>query len=71
MQADHIGIPKLRDMASKSERLRVDFRLTDLPRVAGLLYPDFEASGQQIRLIFDFRRGPRVPPENNGVTLGC
>ncbi len=70
MVADHIGIPKLRDMASKSERLVVDFRLTDLPRIAGLLYPDCEASDQQISLRFDFCRGTQGLPEINGSASG-
>jgi uncharacterized protein len=70
MVADHIGIPKLRDLASKSERLVVDVRLTDLPRVAGLLYPDCEASDQQISLRVDFRRGTQGFPEINGSASG-
>lgn len=70
MLADHIGIPKLRDLASKSERLLVDVRLSELPRLAGLLYPDCEASDQQISLRFDFRFGAQGFPEISGFASG-
>jgi len=71
MLADHIGIPKLRDMASKSERLSVDVRLTDLPRIAGLLYPDIDVSDQAISLLFDFRLSTQGLPVVEGLASGC
>ena len=71
MLADHIGIPKLRDMASKSESLLVDVRLTDLPRIAGVLYPDIDVSDQPISLRFDFRRSTQGLPVINGSASGC
>ena len=70
MFADHIGMPKLRDMASRSEQLNVDIRLKDLPRVEGLLYPESEASDQLIRLQFVFSRGAQGFPEINGSASG-
>ena len=70
MLADHIGIPKLRDMASKAERLLVDVRLTDLPRVAVLLYPEIDVSDEPISLRFDFRRSTQGLPIINGSASG-
>lgn len=71
MFADRIVIPKLRDMASKSERLLVDVRLPDLPRIAGLLYPDIDISDQSISLRFDFHRSTQGLPVINGLASGC
>lgn len=70
MLADRIGMSKLRDMASKSERVVVDVSLQNLPRLAGLLYPDSAASDQQIRMQFDIRRGTQGLPEINGSASG-
>jgi uncharacterized metal-binding protein YceD (DUF177 family) len=63
-------MPKLRDMAGRSEQLIVDIRLQDLPRLKGLLYPEHEASDQLIRLQFVFGRGAQGFPEINGSASG-
>jgi uncharacterized metal-binding protein YceD (DUF177 family) len=70
MLADHIGISKLRDMASKGERLLVDVRLTDLPRISVLLYPEIDVSDEPISLRFDFRRSTQGLPIINGSASG-
>ena len=62
MLADHIGIPRLRELASKNESLQTAVSALDLPRVAELIHPDAVAGDQQISLDISFQKSSGVDP---------
>ena len=62
MLADHIGIPHLRELASKEESLKTVVSALDMPRLAGLLHPDADAENQRLALNLGFQRSTGVDP---------
>jgi uncharacterized protein len=62
MLADHIGIPHLRELASKNESLQTAVSALDLPRVAELIHPDAAADDQQLSLDIRFQNSSGVDP---------
>jgi uncharacterized protein len=62
MLADHIGIPHLRELASKEESLKTAVSAFDMPRLAELLHPDAEANDQRLTLDIGFQRSSGVDP---------
>ena len=57
MLADHIGIPQLRDLASRSEQVNSPIRVTAMPRLAGLLHPDIEPADKELDVRLEFLGG--------------
>ena len=70
MLADHIGIPQIRDMASRSEQIEGEIGLQDLPRLTSLLHPDTQTSGSHLNVELGFQRGPYGFPEISGLASG-
>lgn len=68
MLADHIGIPQLREMASRSEQVSGEIGPKDLSRLSSLLYSD--ADHQRIDVQLSFHRGPQGFPEIAGKASG-
>jgi uncharacterized protein len=62
MLADHIGIPHLRELASKEESLKTAISAFDMPRLAELLHSDAEADNQRLMLDIRFQRSSGVDP---------
>jgi uncharacterized protein len=70
MLADHIGIPQLRDLASRSEQVNSPIRVTDMPRLAGLLHPDIEPADKELDVRLEFLGGMQDFPEIKGHVTG-
>jgi uncharacterized protein len=70
MLADHIGIPQLRDMGSRSERLGGEFDLHNMPRLTELLSTGKRAVDQHIEVQLAFHNGSQGFPEISGVVSG-
>ncbi|MGI9291439.1 MAG: YceD family protein [Gammaproteobacteria bacterium] len=70
MLADHIGVPHLRDLASRSEQLRDSINLDEMSRLEGVL---FSGSGQAENLLeveLEFLGGMQGYPEISGHIKG-
>jgi uncharacterized metal-binding protein YceD (DUF177 family) len=65
MLADHIGIPQLRDLASRSEQVSNSIRVHDMPRLAGLLHPDIESADKEINARIEFLGGKQGASKGN------
>jgi len=70
MLVDHIGIPQLRDMAKRSEEVTGEIRLSELPRLAGMLYPEADTDDRQIDVRIRVHSGVQGFPEISGTVSG-
>jgi len=64
----HIGIPKLRDMAKRSEEIADEIELTELSRLASMQHPD--GHNRKIDVRIRFRDGAQGFPEISGTISG-
>jgi len=70
MLADRIGIPQLRDMAGRSERVVADVALADLERIADLLSDSFVADKRSLRVEAQFADHGQGFPEVECIVKG-
>ncbi|MCP4832154.1 MAG: hypothetical protein GY886_08080 [Gammaproteobacteria bacterium] len=70
MLTDHIGIPQLRDLASRSEQVNNSIRVTDMPRLAELLHPDIEPADKALEVKIKFLGGPQGALQDFPVIQG-
>jgi uncharacterized protein len=66
MLADHLGVPQLRDLASRSEHYRDTVPVSDMARLTDVLHPDFELQDKKLDLQIEFLGGMQGFPELSG-----
>jgi uncharacterized protein len=71
MLADHIGIPQIRDLASRSEQYTESIRVGSLSRLAELLYPESDQEGRLLDVSIEFAGGRKGFPEIRGRVEGA
>jgi len=70
MLADHIGVTQLRDLASRSEHLSETLSVSEMRRLAGLLYPGPQLEDPTLDLRIEFLGGVQGFPELKGHLKG-
>ena len=70
MLADHIGVPHLRDLASRSERFTTSVKLSEMHRLAELLHPGSGTQDDCLELEIQFHGGMEGFPELRGHLSG-
>ena len=65
MLADHIGVPQLRDLASRSEQVSSPVRVNDMPRLAELLHPDVKLADEELDVRIRFLGGTQGNAQGN------
>jgi len=70
MLADHIGVPHLRDLASRSEQLRDTIDLGDMSRLTEVLYSGSDHTGKELAVELEFLGGVQGYPEISGNIKG-
>ena len=70
MLADHIGVPHLRDLASRSEQLRDSINLGEMSRLEDILYSGSEQAGKELDVELEFLGGVQGYPEISGHVKG-
>jgi uncharacterized protein len=70
MLADHIGVPQLRDLASRSEQLTDSIRLGGMSRLASLLHSGADLTDKELIVRVEFLGGMQGFPEISGHLSG-
>jgi uncharacterized protein len=70
MLADHIGVPQLRDLASRSEQIRESIGLGKMTRLAELLFDSDTQADRELEVQIDLLAGMQGFPEISGQVKG-
>jgi uncharacterized protein len=70
MLADHLGVPHLRDLASKSEQVRAAIDLGGMSRLRDVLFAGSDHTAKELDVELDFLGGTQGYPEISGHVKG-
>ncbi len=70
MLADHIGLPQLRELASRSEQVTDSIRLGGMSRLASLLHSGADLTDKELNVRIEFLGGMQGFPEISGHLSG-
>jgi uncharacterized protein len=70
MLADHIGIPQLRDLASRSEQVSEAIDLDSMSRLVDLMHADADLQAKKLEVQLKFLGGIQGFPEISGQLKG-
>jgi uncharacterized protein len=70
MLADHLGVPHLRDLASRSEQISASIDLVDMSRLRDILFAGSVESARQLDVKLEFLGGAQGYPEISGNVKG-
>ena len=70
MLADHLGVPQLRDLASRSEKYLDKVPVIEMTRLADVLHPDSQLQNTNLDLQIEFLGGMQGFPELSGHVGG-
>jgi uncharacterized protein len=70
MLADHLGVPHLRDLASRSDQISASIDLADMSRLRDILFAGSVDSARQLDVKLEFLGGAQGYPEISGNVKG-